>query len=1022
MMSERLSARLILLLAPCMVAADEPKGQSVTPHANTAPVASSESARRMTLPEGFTATLFAAEPDVHQPIAFTIDARGRLWVVENYSYPIWLGGPQGRDRILIFEDTDGDGKHDKRTVFWDKGNNVTGIALGFGGVYVCATPNMLFIPDKNGDDVPDGEPVIKLDGWDTKAQHNMFNALTWGPDGWLWGCNGILSNSRVGKPGTPDHKRVPINCGVWRYHPTREVFEVVATGTTNPWGLDFDSHGEAFITNCVIPHLFRVTPGAHYQRMFGQDFNPHLYGLMESCADHVHWDTVQIWSDIRKLGVTPTTDRAGGGHAHAGAMIYLGDNWPDRYRDTLFTCNIHGHRVNNDILERKGSGYVAKHAKDFLLANDDWFRGLEMKYGPDGAAYLTDWSDTGECHENDADNAHRENGRIYKISFGNPKPVKVDLAQLSDEELVRLQIHKNDWYARTARRLLQERAAAGKSMEAVHTGLRAIFGSDDEVSHKLRALWTLHATGGLSPKSGPELLAHKNEYVRSWAVRLLVDEKSPDPEALRIFQTMAAVDPSPLVRLSLASALQHLPMVGHPPADTARWNIASSLAEHAEDANDASLPFMVWYGMEPLVVSDRSRAARLMTTFKIPILRRYLARRIVLADEELARPGMGQGSFGLDQLTSQLADRADPEYRRDVLAGMLDAFRGRKRVAAPQGWAKAAAVLEKSTDAEVRLRATLLSLVFGDPKAGETLQAIVADKAAPEETRRAALQAVVEAKIPGLAPKLRAMLDDRTLRGPVLRALATVPDEGTPKVITDHYRELSPAEREDAINTLASRADFAMSLLDAIASGTIPPRDLSVTTARQLQALGKPLITERLEKLWGSSRPTSKEKVALMARYKTLVAPESGKAADPSRGRLVFNRTCLQCHKLYDGGGDVGPNLTGSDRASIDYILENVLDPSATVAREYRLTTTALHDGRVISGIIREQNDKTVTIQTVNERIVLPREEIEAFTESPVSMMPEGLLEKLTSEELRDLIAYLASKSQVPASGPAQGR
>src|SRR5271165_943025 len=254
-----------------------------------APVAAAQAPGRMTVPPGFTVTLCAAEPDVVQPIAFTIDPKGRLWVIENYSYPIWLGGPRGKDRILIFEDADGDGRFDRRTVFWDKGTNFTGIELGFGGVWVCATPNLLFIPDRDGDDRPDGEPVVKLDGWDTKAQHNMFNALKWGPDGWLWGCNGIMSRSRVGKPGASEKERVAIDCGVWRYHPTRAVFEAVAHGTTNPWGLDFDDLGETFITNCVIPHLFHVVPGAHFQRMFGEDVTPNLYELIESCADHIHW-------------------------------------------------------------------------------------------------------------------------------------------------------------------------------------------------------------------------------------------------------------------------------------------------------------------------------------------------------------------------------------------------------------------------------------------------------------------------------------------------------------------------------------------------------------------------------------------------------------------------------------------------------------------------------------------------------------------------------------------------------------
>jgi putative membrane-bound dehydrogenase-like protein len=833
-------ALLLVAWSRCAAAsADEPKRSPITP---------TDAPRKMTLPEGFHATLFAAEPDVVQPIAFTIDPRGRLWVAENYSYPVWLGGPRGRDRILIFEEVDGDGQHDKRTVFWDKGTNITGLSLGLGGVWVCATPNLLFIPDRDGDDVPDGPPVVKLNGWDEKAQHNMFNALNWAPDGWLWGCNGILSNSRVGKPGTPDARRVAINCGVWRYHPRREVFEVVATGTTNPWGLDFDAYGEAFITNCVIPHLFRVTPGSHFQRMFGQDFNPNLYELMQSCADHVHWDTVQVWSDIRTLGVTSTTDRAGGGHAHVGAMIYLGDNWPAEYRNNVFTCNIHGHRVNRDILERKGSGDIARHGQDFLLANDDWFRGLEMKYGPDGAVYLTDWSDTGECHETDADNAHRENGRIYKIAFGKPAPVKVDLTRSSDAELLDDLTHKNEWFARTARRLLIERCTeSGVVAPEIATRLSALLRSKEPTPIRLRALWVEHALGLLEKSDAEKVLMDQDERIRAWAVRLHVDRAGNSIDPLPLVD-LARLDQSPVVRLSVAAALQRLPF-------SDRWDVARALLNRAEDAQDQTIPLMLWYGIEPLVSIDRSRAVDLIASCEIPLVRRFLARRASLADEDRAE-GV---AIGLEALSKRLTTARDASERRDILDGILDAFRGRKRVKAPRAWAETAPFLETLPDPEIRLRTVLLSLLFGDPKAAETLQRIVRDKAAPVPVREKALQAVVEGKTPGLAPRLQQLLDDPDLRGPVIRALASVTDAATPQAILARYRELSPEERDDAIATLASRADFATALLDAIAEGIVPPRDLSVTIARQMQALNKPGITDRLERVWGRSRPTAKD-------------------------------------------------------------------------------------------------------------------------------------------------------------------
>src|SRR5262249_54465688 len=149
-----------------------------------------------------------------------------------------------------------------------------------------------------------------------------------------------------------------------------------------------------------------------------------------------------------------------GGHAHVGAMVYLGDNWPDEYRGGLFTCNLHGNRVNHDLLERRGSGYVARHGKDFLFANDPWFRGLAIHQGPDRGVFASDWTDTGECHNYQV--AHRTTGRIYKVTYGKVTPVHVDLARLTDAELIERQLHKNDWHVRHARRLLQERAAAGK--------------------------------------------------------------------------------------------------------------------------------------------------------------------------------------------------------------------------------------------------------------------------------------------------------------------------------------------------------------------------------------------------------------------------------------------------------------------------------------------------------------------------------------------------------------------------------
>ncbi len=434
----------------------------------------------MTLPPGFRATLFAGEPDVVQPIAMAIDDRGRIWVAEAYSYPRRVPDREARDRILIFDDTNGDGRFDTRKVFADRLNLVSGLEVGFGGVWVGAAPYLMFIPDRDGDDRPDGPPQILLDGWGQHDTHETLNTFTWGPDGWLYGCHGVFTHSRVGKPGTPDAKRTPINAGIWRYHPTRHQFEVFAQGTSNPWGIDFDARGQMIITACVIPHLYHMIQGGRFERQAGQHFNQYTYDDIKTIADHRHY-----------LGANPhggnnRSDAAGGGHAHSGAMIYLGGAWPPEYRGSLFMNNIHGARINRDILKRDGSGFVGSHAPDFLLANDTWSQIISLKYGPDGSVFLIDWYDKNQCHHNDVNGHDRTNGRIFKVSYGDSRPVRVDLARESSQALVLMQGYPNEWYARHARHILQER---GSSVEVSRMLEALSMTSVDQPETRLRILW-----------------------------------------------------------------------------------------------------------------------------------------------------------------------------------------------------------------------------------------------------------------------------------------------------------------------------------------------------------------------------------------------------------------------------------------------------------------------------------------------------------------------------------------------------
>ena len=606
-------------------------------------------AKAMKLPPGFRAIASAAEPDVMQPIAFTLDHRGRMWVAEAYSYPHRQPADKAHDRIIILEDTNGDHKFDQRKVFIEGLNLVSGLEVGFGGVWVGAAPNFMFIPDRDSDDRPDGKPQILLDGWGYQDTHETLNSFIWGPDGWLYGCHGVFTHSRVGKPGTAAADRVPFNAGVWRYHPTRHTFEAFAQGTSNPWGVDFNAHGQCFIEACVIPHFFHMIQGGRYQRQGGQHFNPHTYDDIKTIADHLHYaGNIRDHAHWGKTpGVPSATAAAGGGHAHAGLMIYLGDSWPAQYRGQAFMNNIHGARINMDVLKPRGSGYIASHGADFVQFNDRWSQIINLRYDHDGSVYLIDWYDKNQCHSREPDSHDRSNGRVFKVVYQDEKRTTVDLAKLTHVELVKLQAHPNDWYARHARRALQERlntmhrqwspvspdakqnAAAWQKtrdhafaiVDPILKTQLATGGKGKTTALRLRALWCLHGIGGLVEADLLELLKDRDAMLRGWAIQLLCENKRPSAAARGEFARMAREDKSPIVRMYLASALTRTPVAQ-------RAKVLSGLLSHAEDATDPNLPHLYWYATEPVIAANKTAAIQLLAKTKIPKVRQYITRRL----------------------------------------------------------------------------------------------------------------------------------------------------------------------------------------------------------------------------------------------------------------------------------------------------------------------------------------------------------------------------------------------------------
>jgi putative membrane-bound dehydrogenase-like protein len=892
-------------------------------------------------------------------------------------------------------------------------NYVTGIEVGFGGAWVMSPPCFYFIPDRDGNDVPDSEPQVLLDGFGNHANaHNLANGFAWGPDGWLYGTHGRTNWSMVGKPGTPDSQRVRFDGGVYRYHPVRHVWEPFADGTTNPWGIDWDDYGQAFVCNCVNPHLFHVIQGAHYEPWRNRESSQYAYERLATIADHLHFTG---GADVHQGLGTAEEDAAGGGHAHCGTMVYLGDNWPDRYRNTVFMNNIHGRRVNNDILRRAGSGYIAVHAPDLMISRDQWYMGVNLQYGPDGSVFASDWSDTGECHS--VTNTQRQTGRIYKISFGTPSRVTPDLARLSDRELVELQLHRNDWFVRHARRLLQERAAQGKDMSVGQSSLRQMFTAQAKIPQKLRAFWALYVTGGVDDNFLMEQLNHGDEHIRAWAIRLLC-EGAPSTKALTRFNGLAAQDSSALVRLQLAITLQRLSLEN-------RWPLAQALLARGEDANDANLPLMLWYGIAPLVTDDRSRFISLAAAAKFPIVRRHIARRV--ASSTWVHEGLNDFSVMLSQIAAeyprageavrperkQLADSTD-QRRLDILTGVLQGLEGRRSVDLPRDWPAAYRSLMLSLNDEVRERTLDLALIFDDPEATRLLRSRATDSAASADLRNRAIQALVAKKDAELGPLLLELIKDPATRSSAIRGLAEYNIPITDTAILDNYATFDPATRQDALQTLASRGTWASVLINAVESGRIPRADVSTYTVRQVQNLRDERLNARLSAIWGQIRTAAADKGRLISSYKRRLTPELLQRGDRTAGRALFEKNCANCHRLFDSGGNIGPEITGSQRTNLDYLLENLIDPSAAVVKDYQMQAIETKTGRLITGLVVAETEIAVTIQTINEKIVLPVSEIEQRSLSPVSMMPDGILQLLTMDQVRDLIAYLAGPTQVP--------
>jgi len=964
------------------------------------PPSAEESAKSFSLPEGTKVKVWASEPMVQNPIAMAWDKRGRMWVAENYTY----GSRKVRfdlslrDRVIILSDSDGDGQADNRKVFTDKVQMLTSVEVGHGGVWLMCPPKLLFIPDRDGDLVPDGEPEVMLDGFDVARgnYHNFANGLRWGPDGWLYGRCGHSCPGRIGVPGTPEELRYPIDGGIWRYHPKRKVVEVLAHGTVNPWGHDWDEHGELFFINTVIGHMWHMIPGVHYRESgSGASQNSLIYERMPQHADHFHYDTNLHWAKSRY----GAADDFGGGHAHVGMAIYQADHFPVEWRNRLLTWNQHGRRLNRERLKREGSGYVGKHETDVFENSNEWFRGMEVSVGPDGAIYGLDWSDTGECHDHTG--VHRTSGRIYKF-FHQQNPV-ADLSILENgfDDLEAVIRHPNVWYFRQFLQNLSVNSLTEREKYSIIRICELNFVGRQPTPIRLRAMWGLYAMNKLISES---YLNHPNEHIRAWLIRLMMDDQPIDtlfgpretalpntsPEFVQKLVQQALTDTSGLVRLSLASALQRLPV-------ESRGELAKALAFRSEDKNDHNIPLLVWAGIIPLVELDPEKLLEVARSTEWSNLRTWIARAITERSKE------NPVAFAaLLELVGDQTEQAD-----SLLVGIERAVLGMKGFLKPAKWDLVRSKLGMNP---VVLK---LSVIFGDLEATEEMEKLVINAKVDSNVRSQALGILIDSDSPNLQSLCEELLKDPKMKVLAVRGLAKYENVGIGEKIINRLDEFSKGEQSEVVEILCGRVSWAELLLQEIKVGEISKSVITPYHATQIQVLKSDDLNSKLEEAWGTVRTSSKELEKRKEELRLELTSLDQGEANLVNGGILYDQQCTSCHMLYGKGGKLGPDLTGSGRTNLDYLLENIVDPSSAVSADYRLNVIHLKDGRVLSGMIVSQDRNSLTVRMPGTEIVVSKVTIKNRQTLSDSIMPTGLLDNLRVEDRRDLIAYLMNPNQI---------
>ena len=1000
---------------------DRAPGPALTPE---------QAVAKMTVPEGFTVEIVASEPQIMNPVAMCIDEKGRFWVTESFEYPRREPGP-GKDRIKVLEDTDQDGKVDKVTVFAEGLNIPSGINVGHGGVWVANAPDLLFMQDTDGDLKADKTTVL-LTGWGRDDTHELPNSLTWGPDGWLYGLNGVFNFSHVkyGKDNpnlakNPDHPGWPVTCAVWRINPHTKEFDIFAEGTSNPWGIAINDEGELFLSACVIDHFWHITQTGYYIRQ-GGPYPPHTWPI-GSIVQHQHQKA-----------------------AYCGITWFDSDAYPEEYRKVFYMGNIHGGCINADIAEPHGSTYKGKPhpgfpakpgawaadvngtlrkegtpektiLKDLLTANDPWFMPVVQKTGPDGCLYILDWYDRYHCYQDaNADPAgiERKMGRLYRLRYKEtPRAPKFDLAKETDEQLIERLGSPNVYFRETAQRVLQERG--GDTGKKLRDAVIATNTSSQMRRHSLFALI------GLAPQSGDEYLhVHSQDPViriRSQQLnfRHIKDRLSNEQ---RLDQDIAQ-------ELQQASeGTVHKWAVGeHPRAWLTQAILTSSVLKHrqalftiwllpiAHNPEDELIPRVAWQNLHNhledgtgdfLVVLEKGKflqhaaIARLMPRFAARILARkqFNAAEIAKLLSLLSAQDNEDCRNAARQLLWSIAESSQ--------TGGLDAA---KRDALKTEFASTFEAVNKAGESHpLYVPATQVQCSWGDSNAIAAVEKMLAETK-DEPHKIGCLKALIGGAAPS-ALSIAEKLLDTTSVGTQEQVLFLLGRMNSPKIadaILSRYAKFEPGLQPKALELLTTRAEWSTPLLAAIEAKTISKDAPNLNQLRRMASFKDEAFVKQFKTLYGSIREgRNPDREQVLNKTRDFL---HGTPGDPERGIVVFKKVCAQCHKLYGEGAEVGPDLTGSGRNNWDQLLTNVLDPSLVIGGSYQARILQTTDGRVLTGLAVEDNDQRVVLKVQGGKLeTVPRDQIEVYKVSEVSMMPEQLEKQITPQELADLFSYIA--------------